>query len=57
MGMFYLIVGNVNPRYRSKLICINLLLAVESDLLNTYGMNEILKPIVDELKLFEIGVE
>lgn len=55
LGMIYLSTANMHSRYRSKLICINLLSAVPSDM-NAYNFNEMLSPVVEDLKTFENGV-
>ena len=57
MGMFYIIIINIHPRHRSKLMCINLCLTVEADLMNAYEMDDILTPILNDIKTFENGVE
>lgn len=57
MGMFYLIIGNVHPRYKSKLFCINFLTAVESNILSNYDMDDILTPLIEDFKTLENGVE
>ena len=55
MCIFYFTIGNVSPKFRSKLSSIQLVaIALHSDL-STYGMYAILKPFVDDvLKLVSI---
>ena len=51
LAMFYFQLGNLYFEYRSKLKSINLLAITEQRLLKKYGMDEILKPFVEELKV------
>jgi len=48
--MFYFMLGNINPSMRSKLKGIQLLGICKSNLIKVYGINSILKPIVDDIK-------
>ena len=48
--MFYFTLGNVNPKFRSKLKSIQLAALVRRVHLVKYGMNAVLRPIVDDLK-------
>ncbi len=50
LGFFYFTLGNLAPRYRSKLSSIQLLGIVKRRVIEVYGMNAILKPFVDDLK-------
>ena len=50
LGAFYFTLGNISPKYRSKLKSIQLLALVKSTLIKKYGMNTILKPVVKDLK-------
>lgn len=56
LGMFYIVLGNIPPKYRSCLKMINLLAIVRASYVKTYGMDKILEPIVEDLKDFENGV-
>ena len=49
-GAFYFTLGNCVPKVRSKLRSIQLLALVKSTLIKKYGMNVIMKPIVEDLK-------
>ena len=51
LAMFYFQLGNLYSEYRSKLKSINLLAIVENEYLKKYGMDAILKPFIDELKI------
>ena len=57
MGMFYFSVLNVKDEVRSRLTSIYLLMAVDSILLDTYGIDEFLKPVVADLKRLQEGVQ
>ncbi len=49
-GIFYFTLGNIPPSARSKLSSINLLAITKEKHLKKYGMDTILKPIVNDLK-------
>ena len=49
-GAFYFTLGNISPKYRSKLKSIQLLALVKNSLIKKYGMNSVLEPIVKDLK-------
>lgn len=56
-GCFYFTLGNIHPKYRSTLNSIQLLALVKVELLETYGMNSILEPMVkDSQKLEEVHI-
>jgi len=57
LTMFYFILLNLLNAYRSRVSSINLLCAVETSLVNSYGLNEFLKPIVEDVKKLQQGVE
>ena len=48
-GLFYYTLGNIRPRYRSQSKSIQLLAVVKRYVINKYGINAILEPIVDEI--------
>ena len=50
VGFFYFTLGNLEPKYRSKLTSIQLLGIVKKSVLDSYGMNAILKPFVEDFK-------
>ncbi len=52
-GMFYYTLGNIHPQLRSTLRAIQLLSVVNVTLIEKYGMDEVLRPFVEELKEFE----
>lgn len=53
VGMFYYTLTNIDPTLRSRLHAIMLLAVAKSQVINTYGINEILKPFVDEMMELE----
>ena len=52
-GCFYFTLGNIHPKYRSTLNSIQLLALVKVELLETYGMNSILEPMVKDIQKLE----
>ena len=48
--MFYFTIGNLSPKYRSQLPNIQLVALTKSTMISHYGIDEILKPFVDDLK-------
>jgi len=55
--MFYFHVLNLRREYRSSLCSINLIMAVDTILIDLYGIDEFLKPIVEEVKVLQEGIE
>lgn len=53
----YFTVGNLDPKHRSCLRHIHLLSIFLNKHVKTYGINFLLKPIIEELKLLEDGVD
>ena len=49
-GAFYYTIGNISPKYRSRLSSIQLLALAKSNLITTYGIDIILKPFIDDVK-------
>lgn len=49
-GTFYFILGNISPKYRSRLTAIQLLGLVKSSFISSYGIDAVLKPIIDDVK-------
>ena len=48
--MFYFILGNLRPKYRSKLRNVQLLAVVKKSLIDKYTISAILRPIVEDIK-------
>ena len=52
--MYYYTIGNLNPKFRSKICAIRLLAIVNAKFLKTYEIQKILDPIIDDLeKLYD----
>lgn len=54
LGAFYFTIGNIHPKVRSKISAIQLLAVVKSTHLKKYGMNAILRPIIDDVEFFAV---
>ena len=52
-GMFYYMIGNIDPRLRSGLHTIQLMAVARTQHIDKYGMNEILKPFMEEIRQLE----
>lgn len=48
--MFYFTLGNLSPKYRSYLPNIQLVAIAKTSVISAYGINQILKPFVDDIK-------
>ena len=53
--MFYFVLGNVSPLFRSKIRHIQLVALAKSERLKKYGVNAILEPIVNDIKKLVCG--
>ena len=49
-GTFYFSLGNLSPKYRSRLTSIHLVALVKSSFIGAYGIDAILKPFADDMK-------
>ena len=49
IGMFYYTIGNLRPELRSSHRAIQLLACVYSTHVNSYGLESILKPIIEDI--------
>ena len=54
LSFFYYQIANIKHQYRSKLKSIHLLAICKTSLVKTYGINEIFKPLVKDLKLLAV---
>ena len=55
-GLFYYILGNLSPSYRSNLKCIQLVAIAELSVIVKYGSNKILEAFMADIKeLEEVG--
>lgn len=52
-GAFYFTLGNIEPRYRSKLHVIQLVSLANSSTIKKYGFNAVLQPLVRDLQHLE----
>lgn len=50
---FYMLLGNLPPKFRSQLHCIQLVALCQSSLLKRNGFSKILEPLINDLKLLE----
>ena len=50
LGTFYFTLGNLPPKYRSQLSSIHLVALVKATFISSYGMDAVLRPIVDDVK-------
>lgn len=57
LGIFYFMLGNLSPKFRSKLSVIQLIAIVEAPVMTSYGMDAVLRPFVDDVKKLEAGYE
>ena len=57
-AMFYYLLGNIRPRYRSQLKAIQLIAVVNASIIESNGVDAVLTPLVDDIKKLEkVGVE
>ena len=58
IGVFYYMLGNIEPRLRSSLQCIQLLACITIPMLEKYGLHAVLKPFIDDVnKLSNVSVK
>ena len=50
VGLFYYTLGNVEPRLRLQLLAIHLIAVVRTNYIDAYGVDEILCPLVEDIK-------
>lgn len=53
VGLFYYMLGNIDPKFRSRTENIQLLTVVRTTLISKYGINKILEPFITEINLLE----
>lgn len=51
IGVFYYILTNIRPVFRSTLPCVQLLAIAKADDIHAYGVKELLEPFVRSMKL------
>ena len=49
IGLFYFVLGNLSPMYRSHLSSIQLVIVVENKFIKKYEMNAVLEPFVTDV--------
>ena len=50
VGAFYFTIGNIHPKFRSRVHSIQLVALVKAAHIKLYGMNKILEPIVKDIQ-------
>ncbi len=53
VGLFYYLLGNLKPEFRSSLKVIQLVTLVRHSFIKDYGIDKILEPFMDDIKLLE----
>ncbi|XP_072047514.1 uncharacterized protein [Amphiura filiformis] len=53
LGGFYFVIGNLSPKYRSKLHVIQLAMLCKSKHIKRYGFKKVLVPLIRDLKVLE----
>ena len=53
LGLVYYLLGNLDPKLRSSLKSIQLLCVARNPIIVKYGIEEILKPIVESIQALE----
>ena len=52
IGIFYFVLGNLHPKYRSKLKFIQLIAVCKQWYIEKYTMNAVLRPLIENLNKF-----
>ena len=53
LGLFYYTLGNIDPKLRSTMHTIQLVTVIKTELIGKYGINEILKPFMEDIHQLE----
>ncbi len=53
IGLFYFMLGNIDPKFRSSLHSIQLVAVVRTELMETYPVGEILTPFMTDIRQLE----
>ena len=57
LGLLYFTIGNISPKLRSSLRCIQLIACVTTPLLDQYGFRKVLQPFIDDVnRLAEVCI-
>ena len=51
--MFYYLLGNIHPKYRSQLKAIQLVAVANSAVVDTIGVDAVLEPLLEDIKKLE----
>ena len=52
-AMFCYLLGNISPRYRSRLKMIQLVCVVNAEVMKEHGVDTILKPLISDIQKLE----
>lgn len=52
-GLFYFVLGNIHPRYRSSLKAIQLVAICKNEYLKMYGISTVVQHFVQDIKKLE----
>lgn len=52
-GAFYYLLGNLDPQFRSRIHNIQLLALAKYSTISEYGIDKILEPAIDDIKVLE----
>jgi hypothetical protein len=53
LGAFYFNIGNISPKYRSTIGSIKLLALVKSSLISNFGIDQMIRPFINDIKSLE----
>lgn len=56
VGVVLFALGNIHPKFRSKLSAINLVLVCRIELIERHGINMVLKPFIQDLNILSTGI-
>jgi len=54
LSAFYFVLGNIDPKFRSKLCTVQLVALCPALLMKKYSIGEVLKPLIHDLKKLEV---
>ena len=52
-AMFYYLLGNINPKYRSRLKLIQLVCVANAEVIKCHGIDAVLKPLISDIQKLE----
>ena len=53
IGAFYFLLGNISPKMRSKVSSIQLLALVKTSVIDSFGIDKVLEPLVKDIQSLE----